>query len=224
MYDAIIIGARVAGSPLAMLLAKKGHRVLAVDRSTFPSDIMSTHYIQPDGVGRLQEWGLYDAVLATNCPSIPEIVFHREGTPMPTPKDDSLPDALCPRRIVLDKILVDAARAAGAEVREGFSVQEIIIEDGVVRGIRGRNAAGEILVFIATSPFRRDDPQYSRSVTVPLVRPTADTTVLVASAITGLRASYRKGFRYMKAGVMLVELQPHTMVQGELELPSPDEP
>ena len=71
MYDAIIVGARCAGSPLAMLLARKGHRVLAVDRSTFPSDIMSTHYIQPDGVQRLQAWGLYDRVMATNCPAIP---------------------------------------------------------------------------------------------------------------------------------------------------------
>jgi flavin-dependent dehydrogenase len=143
VYDVIIVGARCAGSPLAMLLARKGHRVLLVDRSTFPSDIMSTHYIQQDGVKRLREWGLYDAVMATNCPPIPKITFHVDGMPMPQPPDDgSMPDAICPRRTVLDKVLVDGARAAGAEVREGFSVREVIIDDGVVTGVRGRDATG----------------------------------------------------------------------------------
>jgi flavin-dependent dehydrogenase len=142
MYDVIIVGARCAGAPLAMLLAKSGLRVLAVDRSTFPSDIMSTHYIQRDGVKRLQEWGLYDCVVATNCPSIESVIFHVNGVPIVPPRDPSMPDALCPRRIVLDKILVDGAREAGAEVREGFSVQEILVEDGAVVGIRGRDASG----------------------------------------------------------------------------------
>jgi 2-polyprenyl-6-methoxyphenol hydroxylase-like FAD-dependent oxidoreductase len=142
MYDVIMVGARCAGSPLAMLLAGKDHRVLLVDRNTFPSDIMSTHYIQPEGVRRLQQWGLYDAMMATNCPTIPSIVLTLAGTRLVPPHDPAMPDAICPRRTVLDKILVDAARAAGAEVREGFSVQEIIVEDGIVRGIRGRNSDG----------------------------------------------------------------------------------
>ncbi|HLB24401.1 MAG TPA: NAD(P)/FAD-dependent oxidoreductase [Dehalococcoidia bacterium] len=142
MYDVIIVGARCAGSPLAMLLAKKGRKVLVVDRATFPSDIMSTHYIQPEGVKRLQEWGLYDRVMASNCPPIPSITFTLGGVPIVPPRDQSMPDAICPRRTVLDKILVDAARAAGAEVREGFSVQEILIEDGAVVGLRGRNSDG----------------------------------------------------------------------------------
>ncbi len=142
MYDVLIVGTRCAGSPLAMLLARNGHRVLAVDRATFPSDIMSTHYIQPDGVQRLQQWGLYDRVLATNCPNIPAITLHLAGVPMPAPRDPALPDAICPRRTVLDKILVDAAREAGAEVREGCSVHEILLEDGAVVGLRGRGPDG----------------------------------------------------------------------------------
>jgi 2-polyprenyl-6-methoxyphenol hydroxylase-like FAD-dependent oxidoreductase len=142
MYDVIIVGARCAGSPLGMLLAKQGHRVLVVDRSTFPSDIMSTHFIQPDGVKRLQDWGLYDAVMATNCPSIPNITFTLNGTPIVPPRDPALREAVCPRRTVLDKILVDAARNAGAEIREGFSLQEVLVEDGVVKGIRGRGSDG----------------------------------------------------------------------------------
>src|SRR5262245_35343833 len=70
MFDAIIVGARCAGSPTAMLLARKGYRVLLVDRSTFPSDIMSTHYIHQPGVARLKRWGLLDRLIATNCPPI----------------------------------------------------------------------------------------------------------------------------------------------------------
>ena len=145
MYDVIIVGARVAGSPLAMLLAQQGHRVLAVDRATFPSDIMSTHFLQPEGVKRLQEWGLYDRVMATDCPPISAVNFHIGGVLLPTPRDPSMPEAICPRRIVLDKILVDAARDAGAEIREGFSVQEILIENGAVVGLRGRTSDGEMV-------------------------------------------------------------------------------
>ena len=65
MYDAIVVGARVAGAPTAMLLAQAGYRVLLVDRDTFPSDRMSSHYIQPPGVARLQAWDLLDRVIAT---------------------------------------------------------------------------------------------------------------------------------------------------------------
>src|SRR5688572_32309399 len=70
-YDAIVVGARVAGSPTAMLLAHKGYRVLLVDRSTFPSDTMSTHLIHPPGMAALQRWGLADHVIATGCPPVP---------------------------------------------------------------------------------------------------------------------------------------------------------
>jgi flavin-dependent dehydrogenase len=147
MYDAIIVGARCAGSPLAMLLARKGHSVLAVDKSAFPSDIMSTHFIQPDGVAKLEKWGLLDAVRATNCPPITKMSAHIGGMaiPAPPPPEGALP-AYCPRRTVLDKILVDGARAAGAEVRERFSVQDVTTEDGRVTGIRGRDASGADVV------------------------------------------------------------------------------
>ena len=59
-YDAIVVGARCAGSPTAMLLARKGYRVLVVDRATFPSDTISTHLIHPPGLGALKRWGLFD--------------------------------------------------------------------------------------------------------------------------------------------------------------------
>ncbi len=78
--------------------------------------------------------------------------------------------------------------------------------------------AGAVHVFVHTSPHRKQDKQYSASTTVPLVRPTADTRLLAAAALSGLRSIYRGGYRYEKAGVMLVELQPDTVRQGELDI------
>src|SRR5438445_6160376 len=75
MYDAIVVGARCAGSPTAMLLARKGYRVLLVDRDHFPSDIMSTHYLHLSGAAQLKRWGLLDRVLATNCPPISRLTL-----------------------------------------------------------------------------------------------------------------------------------------------------
>ena len=78
--------------------------------------------------------------------------------------------------------------------------------------------AGQVLVFIHTSPFRKQDHQYSRSITIPLRRPTADTSLLVTSAIRGLRAIFKPGFEYAKAGVMLLDLHHADVEQGELDL------
>ena len=81
---------------------------------------------------------------------------------------------------------------------------------------------GQVLVFIRTSPFR-PEAQYSRSITVPLRRPSADTALVVAAALTGLQHIYRPGFKYAKAGVMLLELQSDCVQQGELALQVEDE-
>ena len=64
-YDVIVVGARCAGASTAMLLARKGYRVLAVDRATFPSDTVSTHLIHPPGLAAMKRWGLYDRLVAT---------------------------------------------------------------------------------------------------------------------------------------------------------------
>lgn len=113
------------------------------------------------------------------------------------------------------------SRSFGRPITRGFDLATAVTEfaSRAAEKLRAqRSAAGALVVFIRTSPFRQDAPQYSGSTTVPLVRPTADTSDLVASALTGLRRIYRKGFRYAKAGVMLVELQPQGQVQGELDL------
>jgi 2-polyprenyl-6-methoxyphenol hydroxylase-like FAD-dependent oxidoreductase len=143
-YDVIVIGARCAGSPTAMLLARQGHRVLVVDRATFPSDTISTHLLHPPGVAALRRWGLLDDVLATGCPPIDTYAFDfGPFTIAGAPGTDAEPVAYGPRRTVLDQILVEAARDSGAEVREGFTVTDIVIEDGRVIGIEGRVKGGE---------------------------------------------------------------------------------
>ena len=138
MYDAIIVGARAAGSPTAMLLARKGHRVLLVDRAGFPSDTLSTHYVHQPGVARLRRWGLLDRLVATGCPPSRNLVFDvgafaLAGAP---PASDGVAEGYAPRRTVLDPLLMDAAAEAGAEVRTGFSVDELVFENGAVVGIR----------------------------------------------------------------------------------------
>src|SRR6059058_3651556 len=70
MYDVIVVGARCAGSPTAMLLAGNGHRVLLVDKARFPKDTVSTLYIHQPGVARLERWGLLDRLRATGCPPL----------------------------------------------------------------------------------------------------------------------------------------------------------
>ena len=142
-YDAIVVGARCAGSPTAMLLARSGLRVLVVDKATFPSDTLSTHVVHPLGVAALARWGLADRLAATGCPPVHTYVFDFGPfvlTGAPGTKDS--PVAYCPRRTVLDKLLVDAAAEARAEVREGFSVDEILVEDGRVTGIKGHSKNG----------------------------------------------------------------------------------
>jgi 2-polyprenyl-6-methoxyphenol hydroxylase-like FAD-dependent oxidoreductase len=144
VYDAIIVGARCAGSPTAMLLARKGYRALVVDRATFPSDTVSSHVVHPLGAAALARWGLLDRLTATGCPPIHTYAFDfGPFTLSGSPGTRDAPVAYCPRRTVLDKLLVDAAAAAGAEIREGFTVEEVLIEDGVAVGIKGRSKGGE---------------------------------------------------------------------------------
>jgi flavin-dependent dehydrogenase len=147
-YDAIVIGARCAGSPTAMLLARNGYRVLLVDKATFPSDTMSTHLVHPPGVAALERWGLLDRLVETDCPPVERYSFDFgpvsvAGSPQPI---DGEARAFGPRRTVLDKLLVDGAAEAGAEVREAFTVEEIVTDDGRVTGIRGHSKDGDSVV------------------------------------------------------------------------------
>ena len=145
MYDAIVVGARCAGAPTAMLLARKGYRVLLVDQATFPSDTISTHIIWPHGAEVMDRWGLLDRVAETGCPPVALNMtfdvgpFALKGGVTSTNRARG---GFCPRRTVLDKILVDGAVDSGVEVREAFTVDELLWDDDRVHGITGRSRSG----------------------------------------------------------------------------------
>jgi 2-polyprenyl-6-methoxyphenol hydroxylase-like FAD-dependent oxidoreductase len=131
-----------------MLLAQLGHRVLLVDRASFPSDTMSTHLVTLPGVARLDRWGLLERVAASGCPPISEMTVRLghvvlRGSP---PSVDRAAHQYCVRRTVLDTILVGAAVEAGAELREGFAVREVLFDGDRVSGVRGRGPGGAEVV------------------------------------------------------------------------------
>jgi len=129
-----------------MLLARRGYRVLVVDRASFPSDTVSTHVVQPMAAAALARWGLLDRLAASGCPPIHTMAFDFGPIMITgTPGTDTAPHAYCPRRTVLDKILVDAAAEAGAEVREGFSVERLLMESDRVVGVEGSSKGGQLL-------------------------------------------------------------------------------
>ncbi|MFI1352891.1 NAD(P)/FAD-dependent oxidoreductase [Streptomyces sp. NPDC020898] len=145
MYDVIVVGARCAGSPTAMLLAQRGYRVLAVDRTSFPSDTVSTHYIHQGGISCLRDWGLLDKIITAGTPAIRKLHFSYRGVDLNGFAEpvNGIDAVYCPRRTVLDEILVNAACQAGVEVIEGFTVSDLVYSEGRVTGVRGRERGGQ---------------------------------------------------------------------------------
>ncbi len=144
-YDAIVVGARIAGAATALGLARQGARVLLLDAATFPSDTLSTHLLWSDALAALDHLGLLGATLATGAPPIERIrlAFGRYGNEAPIPTQDGLPPLLSVRRIVLDELLLTRVRQTpGITFREGVTVNAITRTAGVVDGIRGTARAG----------------------------------------------------------------------------------
>jgi 2-polyprenyl-6-methoxyphenol hydroxylase-like FAD-dependent oxidoreductase len=139
-YDAIIVGARVAGAATAMLLARAGLRVLVVDRGHLGTDTLSTHALMRGGVVQLHRWGLLRAVEAAGTPLIRSATFHyaEEVIPVAIKPRDGIDGLYAPRRTVLDPLLVRAAAAAGAHVVHGVTALDL------VRDASGR-VAGAVL-------------------------------------------------------------------------------
>jgi len=141
MYDAIVIGARCAGAVTAMLLARRGHRVLLLERRAYPSDVHQGHFIHKQGPKLLHEWGLWDKIVATGCP--PALAHLSDFGDFPLIGRDIQAGNVAwgygPRRRQLDQVLVEAAIEAGAEFRPNFLVESCLWDDDRLVGIRGRN-------------------------------------------------------------------------------------
>jgi flavin-dependent dehydrogenase len=153
-YDTIVVGARAAGAATAMLLARQGRRVLVVDRSRYGSDTLSTHALMRAGTLQLHRWGLLDDVVAAGTPPVRRTTFHYDdGDVDVSIKPAGGVDALyAPRRTVLDRILADAAERAGADVRFGTTVTDLVrARDGRVTGVAARDGQGH--EFVAHAPL-----------------------------------------------------------------------
>ncbi len=146
-HDVVIVGARAAGAATALLLARAGLDVLVVDQSRYGADTLSTHALMRPGVVLLHRWGLLDAVVAAGTPAVRTTTFRYATDEVTVPiKPAHGVDALyAPRRTVLDPILVDAARAAGATFRYGVTVTDVHRDqNGRVDGIVGRDQRGSV--------------------------------------------------------------------------------
>ncbi len=144
-FDVAVVGARCAGSPLATHLARSGLGVCVVDRAEFPSDTVSTHLFQAEGVAVLDRLGLTERLLATGAPWIESVSMRVEDITvsqrLPRRPGDAGP-ALCVRRPLLDTILVERAREAGARVRTSVRVTGLVERDGRVCGVQALTGDG----------------------------------------------------------------------------------
>jgi flavin-dependent dehydrogenase len=145
-YDVVIVGGRAAGASTALLLARAGLRVAVVERARLGSDTVSTHALMRAGVLQLSRWGVLPDLVAAGTPAIHRTAFHyADGEDaLVTLRATRGVDALyAPRRHLLDRVLAEAAAAAGAEVLHETAVVGLLrADDGRVLGVRVRAVAG----------------------------------------------------------------------------------
>ncbi len=159
-YDAIIVGARCAGAPCAMLLARQGLRVLLIDRDRFPSNMpQSTHLMHPLAVAKLKAWGLLEPIAARTTPltNWRLDLYGNVLVGVPPPVNGNVL-SFAPRRHVLDDVLVRAAVKAGAELREASTVTNLVFEDDRVVGIEARECNGKKFIERAPIVIGADGP------------------------------------------------------------------
>ena len=181
MYDAIVVGARCAGASTAMLLGRQGYKVLLVDRAVFPKDIPHGHFIHRHGPQRLARWGLLERITATNCPAVTTMTtdfgdFALTGHDLAV---EGVAMGIGPRRSQFDKVLVDAAVAAGVELRDGFTVEEFSSDGERITGIRGRDQrSGALVSETATITIGADgrNSRLAQAVAAPTYEVTAPVT------------------------------------------------
>jgi flavin-dependent dehydrogenase len=208
-YDALVVGARCAGAATAMLLARRGLRVLAIDRGERGADTLSTHALMRGGVLQLHRWGVLPRIVAAGTPAVRGTVFHYGDEALEVAvKPGRGVDALyAPRRTVLDSALVDAALEAGAEVRHGRTLVELDRRpDGRVAGAVVLDRAGNRCEIAADLVIGADGvgSAVARLAGAPMLREALHTSAVVYGHWDGLgEADYHWHYREgVSAGVI----------------------
>jgi flavin-dependent dehydrogenase len=131
-YDALVVGARCAGAATAMLMARKGMRVLLIDRGGYGTDTVSTHALMRGGVLQLHRWGVLPRLQEAGTPPVRETTFHYgdETITVAIKPSNGVEALYAPRRTLLDSTLVDVAREAGVTVRHSHAVVGLVQRSG----------------------------------------------------------------------------------------------
>jgi flavin-dependent dehydrogenase len=181
MHDVIVVGARCAGASTALLLARRGCKVLLIDRAAFPSDIPRGHFIHRHGPRRLRDWGLLDRITEAGCPPVRSITsaFDDDVLSADGLEADGVAVGYGPRRQVLDKVLVDAAVEAGAELWENVTVDQPLLEGDRVAGVRAhaRDGGAAMQRAIVTVGADGRNSTLARILDPPVEHATASLTV-----------------------------------------------
>jgi menaquinone-9 beta-reductase len=146
--DVLIVGAGPAGSATAFWLARSGHRVVLLDRAEFPRDKACSEYLGPGAADQLSRLGVLDQLRARGAnPLLGTTVIGSRGsrlTGLFALASVHRPDAvgLSVRRRLLDDCLLQAAVAEGVRFLPRATAEDVIVEGGVVRGVRIRQTDG----------------------------------------------------------------------------------
>ncbi|MEK1887536.1 MAG: FAD-dependent monooxygenase, partial [Phyllobacterium sp.] len=208
-YDVIIVGARCAGAATALLLAKGGVRVLAIDRHGYGSDTLSTHALMRPAVMQLSRWGLLEPLIHGGAPVITSTTFHygEEEVAIPIRPEPSIPGLIAPRRTVLDRELVDAARDAGATIVHDVAVQDLNVDAaGRVCGVVLKDADGHTRALAASYVIGADGigSMVARKVQAPtLIRGRASVAHIFGYAAAPDSSGYHWYFRPGVSGGMI---------------------
>jgi flavin-dependent dehydrogenase len=186
-YDVAIVGARPAGAATALLLARAGHRVVVVDRDRYGTDTLSTHALMRGGIVQLYRWGVLDRIVEMGTPAVRRVDFNYAGEQARVKLDAPL---YAPRRTVLDPVLVDAAREAGADVRFGVRVTDVTRDVDGVSGLVVRDRAGNTTTIDAAVTVGADGRRstIARAVDAPVTRAGTASTGFIYGHFDGVPA------------------------------------
>ncbi|HYG86008.1 MAG TPA: NAD(P)/FAD-dependent oxidoreductase [Azospirillum sp.] len=203
-YDVLVVGARCAGAATAMLMARRGLKVLVIDRGSYGSDTLSTHALMRGAVLQLHRWGLLPRVAEMGTPAVRSTAFHYgdEAIEVAIKPANGLDALYAPRRTVLDSVLVDAAQEAGATVRHGHTLADLIRRpDGRVAGAAVYDPQGQRLEIATDLVVGADGigSAVARLVEAPVLHTARHATAAIYGYWSGIAAD---GYRwYYQEGV-----------------------